>query len=40
MRLEGGELRAGEGTVGDDAVDERLVEGGAEEGAVAGRRGR
>ena len=34
--MEGGELGAGEGAVGYDAVDEGLVDGGAEEGAVAG----
>ena len=35
--MQGGELGAGEGAVGYDAVDEGLVDGGAEEGAVAGR---
>lgn len=37
--LEGGELRAWEGFVGYDAVDEGLEELGAEEGAVAGWEG-
>ena len=36
LRLQGGELGAREGPVGDDSVDEGLVEGGAQEGAVAG----
>lgn len=35
LGLQGGELGARQGAVGDDPVDEGLVEGGAEEGAVA-----
>lgn len=38
--LEGGELGAREGAVGDDAVDKGLVDGAAEEGAIASRVGR
>ncbi len=34
--MQGGELGAREGAVGYDAVDEGLVDGRAEEGAVAG----
>lgn len=33
--LKGGELRAGEGTKGDDAANEGLEEGATEEGTVA-----
>ena len=35
LGLQGGELGPGKGAVGDDSVDEGLVEGGAEEGAIA-----
>ena len=36
-RLETGELGARQAAVGDDAVDEGLVDGGAEQGSVAGK---
>ena len=35
--LQGGELRTGKGSVGHDTVHERLIERGAEEGAIAAR---
>lgn len=35
VRTEGGELGAGEGAVGDYAVDEGLVDGAAEESPIA-----